>query len=408
MMYIKRHLSTVINSAKNHFPALLITGARQVGKSTLLRNTLEIADNYFTLDDFILLEKAKTDPIGFIRELHTPLILDEIQYCPDIFRSIKLVIDENRKNGMYFLTGSQAFHLMKNLSESLAGRVGIFNLYGLSNREISGDSFDKPFLPTEEYLHNRSPVAESNHEILWNNIHRGSMPELYRNPEILPRDFYSSYLRTYIERDVRELSQIGNELAYMQFITALASRTGELLNIASISRDVGVSQPTIKKWISILETSNIIYLLQPFSRNITTRSVKTPKVYFTDTGLVCYLCKWNTPEQLKNGAQAGNIFETYVFNEIIKSIVNSGNEPSLYFYRDSNGKEVDLLFYENGTLYPVEIKKTSTPRKNDINSFKILESAFPTMKIGEGGLICSYDKLIAIDTKNRIIPLKYV
>jgi len=194
----------------------------------------------------------------------------------------------------------------------------------------------------------------------------------------------------------------------MQFITALASRTGELLNIASISRDVGVSQPTIKKWISILETSNIIYLLQPFSRNITTRSVKTPKVYFTDTGLVCYLCKWNTPEQLKNGAQAGNIFETYVFNEIIKSIVNSGNEPSLYFYRDSNGKEVDLLFYENGTLYPVEIKKTSTPRKNDINSFKILESAFPTMKIGEGGLICSYDKLISIDTKNRIIPLKYV
>jgi hypothetical protein len=234
------------------------------------------------------------------------------------------------------------------------------------------------------------------------------LPELYANPNLASAEYYASYLKTYIERDVRDLSQVGDELAFMQFITALAARTGELLNIASVSRDVGVSEPTIKKWLSILEASNIIYLLQPFSFNIKTRAVKTPKVYFFDTGLVCYLCKWNTPEQLQSGAQAGNIFETYVVGEIIKSYYNAGVEPSIYFYRDTNAKEIDLLFYQDGTLYPAEIKKTSTPSEKDIKHFKLLSTAFPNLQIGQGGIICTYDKVFSLDGKNRIIPINFI
>jgi len=407
-MYIKRHMADVIEKAKNNFPSVLVTGARQVGKSTLLKNTVGDSAEYVTLDDYFILEKVKQDPLGFVRESSTPVIIDEVQYAPDIFRGIKLIIDKTQKNGQYFMTGSQSFRMMKGVSESLAGRVAILSLHGLSDREIENEDFNKPFMPVTEYLKDRNPKRKMDFKVLWERIHRGSLPALYANPNIKTEDYYSSYLKTYIERDVRDLSQVGDELAFMQFVTALAARTGELLNIASIARDVGVSEPTIKKWISILEASNIIYLLQPFSLNIKSRVVKTPKVYFFDTGLVCYLCKWNTPEQLKNGAQAGGIFETYVVGEIMKSYYNAGIEPPVYFYRDTNSKEIDLLFFQGGTLYPVEIKKTSSPNIADVKHFKALKTAFPSLLIGEGGLICTYDKVLSIDSQNKIIPLNWI
>jgi hypothetical protein len=194
----------------------------------------------------------------------------------------------------------------------------------------------------------------------------------------------------------------------MQFVTALAARTGELLNIASLARDLGLSEPTVKKWISILETSHIIHMVQPFSLNVKTRIIKMPKIYFYDTGLVCYLCKWNTPEALRDGAQAGNIFETYAVAEIVKSYANAGQDTRMYFYRDTNGKETDLLFWENGTLYPIEIKRTATPKASDISHFRILKTAFPNMKIGTGGLICTYERLSSLDKDNKIIPLNYI
>ena len=408
MVYIKRHLASVIERTKKTFPSILVTGARQVGKSTLLKETVGKESDYFSLDDFHTLNSIKKDPMGFLKDHRPQLIIDEVQYAPDVFRAIKLEIDKDRQNGLYYMTGSQAFRLMNGVSESLAGRVAIHELYGLSNREIENDDFNEPFLPTKEYYEKRNTKIKLDYSKLWKRIHNGSMPEVVSNPNINWKDFYSAYFNAYIERDVRDLSQVGDKLAFMQFVTALASRTGELLNIASLSRDLGVSQPTIKKWISILETSHIIYLMQPFSLNVKTRIIKMPKVYFFDTGLVCYLCKWNSPEVLRDGAQAGNIFETYVVNEVVKSYSNAGQDSGMYFYRDTNSKEIDLIFWQDGTLYPIEIKKTATPKLSDINHFKILKTAFPNMKIGEGGLICTYERLMSLDENNKIIPLDYI
>lgn len=407
-MYIKRHMSKVLERAANDYPSVLVTGARQVGKSTLLENTFKNVP-CISLDDFTVISKLKADPMYLVRENTPPIIFDEVQYAPIMFRSIKLQIDKDHKNGMYFMTGSQAFALMKGVSESLAGRVGIFDLLGLSNREISGEDFDKPFLPTEEYFKERKPKIEKvDLTKMWKRIQRGSMPELIVNEKKDWNNFYRDYFRAYIERDVRALEQVGDEIAFANFVTALAARTGELLNMASISKDIGISQPTIKKWISILRASNIITLLQPFSLNAKTRIVKTPKIYFNDTGLVCFLCGWNTPESTKNGAQSGNIFETFVVGEIMKSYLNAGKDTrNIYYYRD-NHSEIDLLFWENGTLYPIEIKKTSSPNPKDIKHFAILQNAFPTQKIGTGGLICNYDKLINYGEGNKIIPVNYI
>ena len=207
---------------------------------------------------------------------------------------------------------------------------------------------------------------------------------------------------------MHSLTQIGDSLAFMQFMVALAGRTGELLNMESLAKDVGVSAPTVKRWISVLQASNVIYLLQPFSLNTTKRIIKSPKVYFTDTGLVCYLTRWLTTETLINGAQAGNIFETFVLGEILKSYYNSGKEPNLYFFRNGDGQEVDLILYENGKIYPIEIKKTSSPNIKDIKSFKVLENYFPTVEVGEGGVICNAETVLPLGYGNKIIPLEYV
>lgn len=406
-MYIKRHVESVIEDSKNTYPVVLITGPRQVGKSTVLKN-LYPNINYETLDDPFLLQTIHLDPVGFLKLRGIPFIIDEIQKAPELFSSIKYLVDIQKKDGMYFLTGSQKFELMSGVSESLAGRASIINLLGFSNREIFNDTFNAPFIPTNQYLTDRNTKISSDIKTMWERIHRGSMPRLYENPGVDWNRYYADYVNTYLERDVHKLENIGNTLSFMQFMTALASRTGELLNMDSIAKEVGVSAPTIKRWVGILQKSNIIYLLQPFSLNVSKRVVKTPKVYFTDTGLVCFLCKWITPESLINGAQAGNIYETFVVSEIIKSYYNAGIEPNIYYYRNQNVQEVDLLFYQDGKLYPIEIKKTSSPNIKDIKHFKMLEACFPTLKIGEGGVICSYDKLVPLDTCNKVIPITYI
>jgi predicted AAA+ superfamily ATPase len=243
---------------------------------------------------------------------------------------------------------------------------------------------------------------------LWNRIHRGFFPHIALHSSVNWTRFYAAYLKTYVERDVQKLSQVGDNVAFVNFMTALAARTGQLLNIASISRDIGVSEPTVKKWLSILQASNIIYLLRPFSLNVSSRVVKTSKVYFLDTGLVAYLCGWITPEQLQKGALAGQIFETYVVGEILKSYYNKGLEPQIFFFRNNKAEEVDILFYQNGTLYPVEIKKTASPNAGDVSAFKLLETAFPSIKIGCGGLVCTYDKVLSLTDKAKIIPVNWI
>ncbi len=403
-MYIKRHIENVVDTVKNTYPVTLVTGPRQVGKSTLLQNLFPDT-NYETLDDPLLLQAISSDPVGYLKLQGTPLIIDEVQRLPELFLSLKYIVDTNKANGMYFLSGSQKFELMKNVSESLSGRISVIEMLGLSSREIYGDSFSMPFMPTLDYLSARKSKIPSDGKELWQRIHRGSMPRLYDDTSVLWERYYSDYVNTYIERDIQRLEQVGNGLTFLQFMVSLASRTGELLNMDSIAKDVGISAPTVKKWISILQKSNVIYLLQPFSLNVSKRIVKTPKVYFTDTGLVAYLCKWLTPETLMNGAMAGNIFETFVISEIIKSYYNAGKEANIYYYRDTNGSEVDLLLYQDGTLYPVEIKKTASPNMKDIKHFKILETAYPSIQIGQGGVICSYEKVLPLGEHNRIIPV---
>jgi hypothetical protein len=281
-------------------------------------------------------------------------------------------------------------------------------MLGLSNRELSGDPFCRPFLPTIDYLKNRNTQVSLSLPELWERIHRGSMPEMYANESIEWEAFYASYVRTYIERDVRQLAQVGDVLVFTQFMIALAARTGGLLNMSSLAKDVGVDDKTIKRWLSILQDSGTIYLLQPFSLNVNKRIVKTPKVYFTDTGLVAFLCRWLTPDTLANGAMSGNIYETFIIAEILKSYYNDGKDPNMFFFRNTDGQEVDLLFYTDGTLYPVEIKKTASPNLKDIKNFKTLQTNFPSLIIGEGGIICNHDRLLPLADKNRIIPFSMI
>jgi predicted AAA+ superfamily ATPase len=320
-----------------------------------------------------------------------------------------MIIDKSKKKGQFYLSGSQQFEMMKNVSESLAGRLGILNLLGFSLRERLGVAFTDSFLPTNEYFAARqADTVEIPYKDVWNIIHRGCMPELVLNDDYDWQMFFGAYVKTYIERDVRQLTQVGDEVKFLNFMTVAASRTGQLLNLASLARDVGISQPTAERWLSILVASGIVHLLQPYHNNIVKRTVKTPKLYFLDTGLAAYLTRWNTPEVLKTGAMAGAGFESFIISEIIKSYTNKGIlDLPLYFYRDKDMNEIDLLIENNGTLYPLEIKKHADPDKGDVKAFGVLDK-IKGMGRGAGGVICLYDNLITLKDNDRVIPVKYL
>ena len=405
MKYYKRLAESVIQKQEKMFKTILVTGARQVGKTTMLKN-IKPDINYITLDDMLLNQLAVEDPELFLKANKPPIIIDEIQYAPNLLRYIKIEVDNSDKKAMYYLTASQQFNLMENITESLAGRVGILNLLGLSLREIKDIDFNDPFIPTEEYLNKRKKYEKNiTYEEIWNIIHKGSMPALYQEESDVDM-FYAMYVSTYIERDVRNLTQVGDTLSFLKFMTALASRIGQLLNLNSIANEVGITIPTAQRWLSILVASNIVYILEPYYNNIMKRAVKTPKVYFLDTGLAAYLTKWKTSEVLEKGTMAGSFFENYVIVEIIKSYNNSGElRPPVYFYRDKEKREIDLIIEQNGKLYPIEIKKTANPNKNMIENFKVLEMV---KEVGGGAIICVYDKIINLDEKNRVIPYRYL
>ncbi|HHV58729.1 MAG TPA: ATP-binding protein [Clostridiaceae bacterium] len=407
-MYIKRHAEEAVNKLSKMFGAVLVTGSRQVGKTTMLKKVAKSA-SYVTLDDPLMLMAAAEQSGTFFKDNPPPVFIDEIQYAPNLFPQIKIILDRDKKKGQFFMSGSQHFHMMKNISESLAGRLGLLTLSGLSIREKQGVDFSEAFSPTDDYFAaHRKNIKELSYDEVWYNIHRGSLPELYANEDFDWQMFYGAYVKTYIERDVRELTQVGDELKFLNFMTVTASHTGQLLNLASIARDVGISQPTAERWMSILVTSNIVYLLKPYSNNITKRTVKTPKLYFLDTGLAAYLTRWNTPDVLKNGAMAGAFFETFVISEIIKSYYNKGIlELPLYFYRDKNMNEIDLLIENNGVLHPLEIKKHADPQKKDIEVFSQLDK-ISSAKRGPGGVICLYDNLVTLKDNERVIPVNYL
>ena len=390
--------------AAKMFPAIMITGARQVGKTTLVRHLARDIP-YLTLDDPVLLQSAIEEAGSFFKSTPPPVIVDEIQYAPNLFSYIKMIAAESGKRGLFYL---QEFKMMKNVSESLAGRIGIINLPGLSLREIKGDTFSEHFVPTEEYLAKRkTTVKDADYQEIWSIIHKGSMPGMYAS-ELDWQLFYAAYTKTYLERDVRELAQVGDELKFIKFMTALAARSAQMLNLSSIAEENGISVPTANRWLSILISSNIVYLLQPYYSNSLKRAVKTPKLYFLDTGLIAYLTKWTTPEVIEAGAMAGAFFETFVVGEVLKSFYNAGIlEPPLYYYRDKDGKEIDLLIEQDGKLHPVEIKKTANPSKRQLANFSVLEKN-ESITIGTGGIICLYEKSLPLDDKNVTIPVSWL
>jgi len=404
-MYIKRTLEKSIEQASNFFPVVLITGPRQVGKTTVFENYKSKSRNYVSLDTLGELESAKQDPRRFLERYGTPLLIDEIQYAPELLPYIKSIVDKEKKKGMYWITGSQQFNLMANVTESLAGRVGILNLQGLSQAEKDNMPNTPPFLPTEKLLKAKEKTDKGTKGI-FQRIWKGSYPALFKGTDKDWKLFYDSYMQTYIGRDVKQIINVSNELMFTNFMKVLAARTSQLLNYANIASEIGINETTVKSWLSILQTSGIIYLLQPYSNNLTNRLIKTPKVYFLDTGLACYLTKWNTPETLESGAFSGAILETYVVSEILKSYWHNGESPSIYFYRDKDKREVDIILEENGKLYPLEVKQRTNPNVDDTKNFSAL-SQFKK-EIAPGGVLCLAPTYLPLGGKDYVIPISYI
>ena len=397
----KRESVDFIKNVSDTFKVLLITGPRQVGKTTLLLSLKPNNMNYVTLDDVNLRRQAQEDPKMFLEEHPWPLLIDEAQYAPELFSYMKIIVDKEQKNGMYWLTGSQQFHLMKNASDSLAGRVGIINLNSFTYSEIIQNENKKLFDPIDI---RKSPKIDVND--LYKIIYKGGMPELYNNKNISQEIFFQGYIDTYISRDVKSLTEIGNEMAFKKFIVSVASRTGEQLNYSSLANDSGISVPTAIKWLSILVPSGIVYLLEPYMSSQLKRITHIPKIIFMDTGLACYLAGWNSARDLQLSSSAGHYLESYIISEIVKSYNARGIRPNISYYRDKDGKEIDLIFYKNNKLYPFEIKKTASPNSDMIKNFKELQKT--KKEIGTGGIICFYDELMHLDKNNYIIPVSSV
>lgn len=405
MTYLPRTLESAVGQAAHQFPVVMVTGPRQVGKTTLLRHLCGDDRRYVSLDDPRLRELAERDPALFFQRFPPPILIDEIQYAPQLLPYIKLDVDETQEMGRFWLTGSQQYQVIQGVTESLAGRVALLNLLGFSAREHQQRLVEvEPFLPVPERF---EPLAESSgsttlHHV-FQTIWRGSYPALHAGRAIDHELFYSSYLQTYLQRDVRDLAQVGDEAAFVRFLRACAARTGQLLNMTDLARDVDISPKTAKHWLSILESSFVVHLLQPYHTNLTKRLVKTPKLYFLDTGLAAYLTEWTSPDTLANGAMRGAIFETWVVSEVLKSWWHRMRRPALYFYRDRDGKEVDLLFVVDQKLHPVKIKLGATPRSDWVRHFQTLERL--GLPVAHGGAICLCEHLLPIDHQTTAIPV---
>ena len=419
MEYIRRSMEDRLEKAAQTFKAVLVTGPRQVGKSTLLKHLFP-GQKYISLDDPFLEQQARGNGGMFLMLNQPPVTIDEVQRAPELFRYIKIKCDDSEERGLFCLTGSQQFKLMQNVSETLSGRIRIIELSGLSLREIQRDSFAQRFLPTMEYLLERQKTVRPP-ENIWEIIHRGSYPELQRE-EVEWSAFYGDYVKTYIERDVRELSAVQDLDAFRRFMIAAAARTGEVVNYSNMASEVGKDVTTIKNWVSILEASGIVYLLEPYTVNVLKRAIRTPKLYFRDTGLVCYLTRWLTPEALAYGAFSGHIFETFVISEILKSFSNAGMDyryfVSYYRGRDKkkvkkNGEEIeleseiDLIIEENGVLYPIEIKQNANVTADATRAFTVLDK-LEDKKRGMGAVVCMCPQPGALRDNILQIPVWYI
>lgn len=402
--YFERTMRGTLETAAAAFPCVLLTGARQVGKSTLLQRVLPAGVSYVTLDDYAVAQAARRDPALFLEMYGTPLCLDEIQYAPELLRAIKAKVDADRRPGMYYMTGSQRFLLMKGVTESLAGRIGVVELYSLSQREMCGGGEAVPAYDAAQPLDimENAPICPLSE--LYVRIWHGGYPELHRNKK-MPRDlFFSSYLKTYLERDVSALAQVGDKGAFQDMMHALAHLTGQQLVYSDLARDVGVSMPTVKRWVSILETSGIIILLRPYATTTSKRLTKSPVVHFMDTGFCVWLADIKTPRELAEHRRLnGHILESWVFGQLVRRFSNLGQEVRLHFFRESNGAEVDMLLESGQTLYPIEVKRTLRPQAEDLKGMR----AIPTGKrsLGKGVVFCPVTQPLPLGDGHLALPI---
>ena len=408
-MYITRHMEKPVMELNEQYPVLLLTGPRQVGKTTMLEHLIEVEGKgrkKVSLDDLTLRELAKTDPKMFFQLYQPPLLIDEVQYAPELFPYIKIMVDERHQPGDFWLTGSQLFKMMEGVQESLAGRVALLHLSPLSQSEIMKRPPEPPFSLELPLLSERQNGRQMlNTPEVFQRIHQGGMPALvtgtYSNASI----FYSSYIDTYMERDVRRLSNDIDSLKFLRFLRSVAARTSQV-NYKGIADDAEIDQTTAKNWLHVLEALGIIFLLEPYSNNVLKRTVSTPKLYFYDSGIVCYLTRWSSPETAMEGAMSGALLENYTVAEIIKTYQNAGQEPFLYYYRDKDAREIDLILERDGKLFPIEIKKMASPPKKLTKVFDLIDKS--PLQRGTGAILCMADQLGAFDQNNLIVPISLI
>ena len=409
-MYITRHMEKPVMELNEQYPVLLLTGPRQVGKTTMLEHLIEVEGKgrkKVSLDDLTLRELAKTDPKMFFQLYQPPLLIDEVQYAPELFPYIKIMVDERHQPGDFWLTGSQLFKMMEGVQESLAGRVALLHLSPLSQSEIMKRPPEPPFSLELPLLSERQNGRQMlNTPEVFQRIHQGGMPALvtgtYSNASI----FYSSYIDTYMERDVRRLSNDIDSLKFLRFLRSVAARTSQQVNYKGIADDAEIDQTTAKNWLHFLEALGIIFLLEPYSNNVLKRTVSTPKLYFYDSGIVCYLTRWSSPETAMEGAMSGALLENYTVAEIIKTYQNAGQEPFLYYYRDKDAREIDLILERDGKLFPIEIKKMASPPKKLTKVFDLIDKS--PLQRGTGAILCMADQLGAFDQNNLIVPISLI
>lgn len=406
MKYIKRAMEDTFIELNKQFPAILITGPRQVGKTTMLKKLMadeNIGRSYVTLDDLVERQMAKNDPAMFFQIHKPPVFIDEVQYAPELFSYIKIWVDEHHNPGDFWLTGSQLFKLMEGVQESLAGRVALLQLLPLSQQEILGNRTIPFKIDLDTLIEKEKSTMAADTPEIYERIFNGGMPALISGQYTDRRVVYSSYISTYIDRDVKELSGTIDSLKFMNFITATAALVSQMLNYKTIADACDINQTTAKSWLRILETLGIIFYLHPYSNNVLKRTVKSPKLYFYDTGLVSYLTKWSDAKTLMSGAMSGALLENFAVSEIVKSYYNSGREPFFYYYRDRDTKEIDLILEGNGRLYPIEIKKTATPDARLTRVFSVIDKA--PLQRGTSAVLCMTDKISAFDKDNLIVPI---
>lgn len=409
-MYITRHMEKPVMELNEQYPVLLLTGPRQVGKTTMLEHLIEVEGKgrkKVSLDDLTLRELAKTDPKMFFQLYQPPLLIDEVQYAPELFPYIKIMVDERHQPGDFWLTGSQLFKMMEGVQESLAGRVALLHLSPLSQSEIMKRPPEPPFSLELPLLSERQNGRQMlNTPEVFQRIHQGGMPALvtgtYSNASI----FYSSYIDTYMERDVRRLSNDIDSLKFLRFLRSVAARTSQQVNYKGIADDAEIDQTTAKNWLHVLEALGIIFLLEPYSNNVLKRTVSTPKLYFYDSGIICYLTRWSSPETAMEGAMSGALLENYTVAEIIKTYQNAGQEPFLYYYRDKDAREIDLILERDGKLFPIEIKKMASPPKKLTKVFDLIDKS--PLQRGTGAILCMADQLGAFDQNNLIVPISLI